>query len=470
MSRKPKQASNAAGLRRRAEAGLRRRAVKPGSAQPPPKPATPPIRLLHELQVHQVELEMQNAELREVRDRMETLLEKYTDLYDFAPVGYFSLDRQGRILDVNLTGSLLLNIQRPQLLGMRLVRLVAPSSPPVFPGFLELLFSGATRPTCELILSRRGRGPFWASCHGSLDPSTDPERRTCRVAVSDVSVLKEAEAVRHRLESLAQANLELKQEIVRRRAVEEALRKSEQSNADLLKLSHLMQAKLRRLSHALLHAQEEERRRISRELHDQITQTLVGINVHLETLARNAHISPAKLRRDIVRTQGLVETSVKIVHDFARKLRPSLLDDLGLIASLRSFLKDFTRDTGIRVSFSTFAGVDRLNNDRCIVLYRVAHSALTNVSQHAEASQVTVDIRKIGRSVQMEITDNGRSFDVQRVLNDPRNKRLGFLGMRERVEMVGGSLTIESFSGRGTTIRALIPIHSASRTQPNRTL
>ena len=168
-------------------------------------------------------------------------------------------------------------------------------------------------------------------------------------------------------------------------------------------------------------------------------------------------VDPLKLKQRIARTQRLVEKSVEIVHQFARELRPTALDDLGLAAALHSFIKDFAKRSGIRVHITTFAGLEALNIARRTVLFRVAHAALTNVAQHAEASQVKVSIRKLKDDIHMSITDNGKSFDAQAALRAKTNKHLGLLGMRERVEMVGGVLSIESVPHRGTTIRVRIP-------------
>jgi signal transduction histidine kinase len=298
---------------------------------------------------------------------------------------------------------------------------------------------------------------------GSLAaPPVDPERR-CRVAVSDLTVLKQAEQAHRRIETLAAANRELRQEIVRREAVEAALRVSEQKHWRLLKQAHRMQEQLRRLSHSILQAQEDERKRISRELHDDITQMLVGINVHLEALTRQAIVNPTSLKAKVARTQRVVEKLLNIIHQFARELRPTALDDLGLTATLRSLLKDFMRRTGIRVRFSTFAQVEQLDNLRLTVLYRVVQSALANVAEHAHASQVKISIRQRGAIVRLEISDNGRSFSVAPVFRAKRNKHLGLLGMRERVEMVGGHFTVEAAPGRGTSIRAEVPFGHGGR-------
>jgi PAS domain S-box-containing protein len=421
-----------------------------------------PRRLVHELQVHQVELELQNAELQQARDRMEALLNKYTDLYDFAPVGYFSLDAQGRIREVNLTGATLLGVERSQLLDRPFGRQVAATSRAVFEAFLERVFTGAEGRVCEVALRRAGGESFWASLHGGSVVAGDGRGDWCRVAVSDITSLKQAEEAQRRMEELAAANRELRREISRRQAVEAALKSSEQHQSRLLEQSHQMQEQLRHLSHRMLEAQEEERKRISRELHDEITQTLVGINVHLETLARESVVHPRGLRKRIARTQRLVEKSVRIVHQFARELRPPALDDLGLIATLHSLLKDFSKRTGIRVQFTTFAEVEQMDSARRTVLYRVVHSALANIAQHARATGARVSLRRIADAVQLEVSDNGQSFEVARVLQAKRNQRLGLLGMRERVEMVGGEFSVVSTSGQGTTVRAQIPFRSVA--------
>jgi len=251
----------------------------------------------------------------------------------------------------------------------------------------------------------------------------------------------------------------LKQEILGRKAAEKKLKKSEQHYNYLLEQSRNMQEHLRHLSRQILLAQEEERKEISRELHDEIAQTLSGINVHLATLKVEAAVNTEGLKKKITRTQRLVERSVNIVHRFARDLRPTLLDDLGLIPALHSYMKGFTKRTGIPIRFKAFPGVEGLNNVKRTVLYRVVQAALTNVAQHAQASLVKVDIEKNHRSIHMEIKDNGKSFQVERVLFAKKNKRLGLLGMRERVEMVGGSFKVESVKGAGTTIGAQIPFN-----------
>jgi PAS domain S-box-containing protein len=452
----PKNRSTPFELRRLALARLKSQQLHPE----PPQTEADTKRLLHELQVHQIELELQNAELQGARDKVETLLQTYTDLYDFAPVGYFSIDEEGLILEANLTGASLLGLERSRLIRRRLQGFVDPPSRAMFLAFLKKIFSSPGKRICQLPFMNERSIPFWADLQAASACSLRGRRKWCRLAISDVTALKQVDEVRRSLAGMALANRELKLEIVHRQKVEAALKKSEAHYARLFEQSRHLQEQLRHLSRQLLLAQEEERKRISRELHDEIVQTLVGINVHLASLTLKAPVHLGDLKIKIGRTQRLVEKSVDIVHRFARELRPTVLDDLGLIPALQSFLKDFAKRTKIHTHFTAFAGVEQLNGTQRTVLYRVAQSALTNVDQHAQASSVQVSIRRIKDAVRMEIHDDGKSFEADRVLLAKKHKRLGLLGSRERVEMVGGTFGVESAPGKGTTIRAEIPTNS----------
>jgi signal transduction histidine kinase len=274
---------------------------------------------------------------------------------------------------------------------------------------------------------------------------------------------KFVEALSQRTVELAASNLELGLEMVQRKAVEAALKKSERHYSQLLQQSDRLQEELRRLSRQILSAQEDERRKISRELHDVIAQTLTGINVRLANLKKEAANNTDGLEQNIVRTQRLVQQSVEIVHRFARELRPRVLDDLGLIPALHAFLKTFREQTGIRVSLAAFAQVEEMNSDKRTILYRVAQEALNNVARHAHATTATVRIQKRDGAICMSIKDDGKGFDRTPYSNAKKTKRLGLLGMRERVEMVGGSFDIDSAPGKGTNVRASVPFARPAR-------
>src|SRR5438477_3740662 len=321
-----------------------------------------------------------------------------------------------------------------------LIKLVLPSYSPV---------------TREVMVRRAG--VFFAE-------AITPIEETHRVArETNARLNKLYETLRRRSADLAESNARLNAEIAQRRSAQEALRTSEQHSSELLEQSRVMQEQLRLLSRELLSAQEEERKKISRELHDVIAQTLTTINLRLASLRKEASLNTKGLERSIARTQKLVEQSVDIVHRFARELRPTVLDDLGLIPALHSYMKSFRAQTGIHVTLSAFAEVEQVNGEKRTVLYRVAQEALTNVARHAGASHAEVKIQKLDGAICMKIKDNGHGFQAKHGLRAQRGKRLGLLGMRERLEMVGGSFTVTSRPGKGTTVLAQIPLMTAKK-------
>jgi len=365
---------------------------------------------------------------------------------------------------VNLTGTSLLGVERSRLVNQPLSRFVAPASRVLFLAFLHQVLAEPGKWANEALLQKSNGTTFWASLHGLSALTNDGRGKWCRLAVSDITALKEAEQTQRRVEIMAATNAELRQEIAHRQVAEAELKNSEQHKSRLLELAHGMQAQLRHLTHQLLRAQEEERKRISRELHDEITQTLVAISVHLAVLTRGPTITPQLLKEEIAQTHALVEVAVKMVHNFARALRPDHLDDLGLVASLRSLLEGVREQTGLHIRLTAFTTgwVQELDDDTRTVCYRVAQEALANVVRHAHATRAEVRLQKLPQAFRLTIKDNGKSFSVKRALDARTNRRLGLIGMRERVEMIGGTFTIESAPGHGTTIRAEIPFPSGN--------
>jgi signal transduction histidine kinase len=315
---------------------------------------------------------------------------------------------------------------------------------------ITLVLPGRTPRTRDAMVRRAGK--FFAE---ALTP-IEKTHRTAQAA--NASLNQMLQTLNQRTVDLLASNRELQREILRRKTVEASLRESEQHYGLLLEQSRHMQEQLRLLSRQLLSVQEEERKMISRELHDQIAQTLTGINVRLATLKSETTQGNRGLQKKISSTQRLVEKSVDIVHRFARELRPTVLDDLGLIPALHSFMKSFAKRTGLRTSLTAFAAVEKLDAAKRTVLFRVAQEALNNVARHAHASRVDVSIRKLRGGVCMNVRDNGRSFNVEHALNGNGGKRLGLLGMRERLEMVGGKFAVESSAGKGTTVLAQLPL------------
>jgi rsbT co-antagonist protein RsbR len=237
------------------------------------------------------------------------------------------------------------------------------------------------------------------------------------------------------------------------------LRQSEEHFRTLFERACAMQQNLRELSHKVLHAQEEERKRISRELHDETSQALTAISVTLASL-NNSCRNGVTRRKRIRDAQRLLQETMESLHNFARELRPASIDELGLLPALRSWLKNFSARTGLQVSFRASPAAEQLDANQRLTLYRVMQESLTNVAKHAKASRVDFVIRKLPDRICMTISDNGKSF--QPASGPPGNgqQRLGLLGMKERVRLINGELQIEPRLGKGTTLQLAIPLNS----------
>lgn len=247
-------------------------------------------------------------------------------------------------------------------------------------------------------------------------------------------------------------------EITDRKLADEALRRSEEHHRELFRQAEEMQENLRALSLEILRVQEEERRRISRDLHDEVGQALTAIQMNLELLKKRLPEEDMQVPKRMADTQELVARTIETVHRFCRDLRPAMLDDLGLVPTLRWYTKNFSERTGIRVNLRASRSVEKLDHDGKTLVYRVLQESLTNVWKHAGAQEAEVSIRAFQRGISMEIRDDGKAFDVERHVRPHRHGGgLGLLGMQERVRQAKGEFTVESAMGKGTTIRMQIP-------------
>jgi PAS domain S-box-containing protein len=414
--------------------------------------------------LHQHELtevaERLNAQLQaEIIERQKTAraLSEKARLLDLSNDAVIVRDMSGRILYWNHGAEKLYGWSREDALGkVSHLLLKTESSTPMAQITGELHRHNFW--TGELVHAKRNGQRITVLVRKALDRDALGIPTAVLQTITDITERKQAEAALGRIAVLAASNHKLELEIARRQAVEQTLSQSEQLKSHLLVEARLAQEQLRRLSHQLLSVQEEERKRISRELHDVIAQTLTSINLRLATLKNEAALNPANLDHHIALTQLQVQQSVDIVHRFARELRPSVLDDVGLIPALQAYLKGFKEETGIQVSLSAFAGVEQVHSDLRTVLYRVTQEALTNVSRHAQASGVEVSIEQLDGAVCLAVKDNGKGFPAESAFPAKKKNRLGLLGMRERVEMVGGNFAMISVTGQGSTITAQIPL------------
>ncbi|HKL64974.1 MAG TPA: cache domain-containing protein [Roseovarius sp.] len=216
----------------------------------------------------------------------------------------------------------------------------------------------------------------------------------------------------------------------------------------------LADAKLKRLTQRVFDAQEEERGRVARELHDGISQILVGVRYALETARRRLATGDARAGDTLDRGAAHLSTAIQEVRRISRDLRPGALDDLGLGPALKALSEDFDRRTGIATEFDTVVFRNRLDDEAKIALYRVAQEALTNIERHSGATRVHIDLRGHAGGGTLRITDNGCGIDASRA---GAGGGLGLRNMQERVEQIDGQLAIRS-SVDGTEIEATVPL------------
>jgi signal transduction histidine kinase len=213
------------------------------------------------------------------------------------------------------------------------------------------------------------------------------------------------------------------------------------------------QHELTALSARLMSAQEEERRRLARELHDEFGQSLTAVNAYLWLIERQGASDPDALRTQTSEARRVVARTLGAMRELSQLLRPSVLDDFGLVASLDSHLQAFAKRHGIATSLATEGLPDRLPAEVETALYRIAQEALTNVVRHARATQVRVALTASGGALRLEVRDDGVGFPAG---NGRRRRGTGLIGIRERARALGGTVRVES--GPGATLRVELPL------------
>jgi two-component system sensor histidine kinase UhpB len=221
---------------------------------------------------------------------------------------------------------------------------------------------------------------------------------------------------------------------------------SEAFNGMLVRLEEERRLSARRA----LAAQEGERLRVSRELHDEVGQRLTGVLLRLGSVETRA---PTELRGDIERVRDEVRLSLEEVRETARRLRPEALEDLGLASALAALTHDISRGTPLSINRTVAGELDDLGDELDVVVYRVAQEALTNVIRHSGARHAVLSLTRQADELLLTVTDDGCGFQVTRSMDGA-----GLTGMRERALLVGGALRVKSRPGGGTSVRLSVPV------------
>ncbi|HXE35226.1 MAG TPA: sensor histidine kinase [Verrucomicrobiae bacterium] len=210
---------------------------------------------------------------------------------------------------------------------------------------------------------------------------------------------------------------------------------------------------LESLSARLVEAQEEERRSISRELHDEVGQSLGALLVEVGQLSKLVPPEDRVTQGQIAQIKSVAESAVKSIRDIALLLRPPMLDDLGLVPALEWQAREISRRSEMEVEVQSENVSEALGDETKVTIYRLVQEALNNAATHASAKNAKVTIAQNSDKITVEIADDGHGFDPE------RQRGMGILGMEERVRRLGGTLTIDSAPGKGSTVDAELPLH-----------
>jgi signal transduction histidine kinase/streptogramin lyase len=219
--------------------------------------------------------------------------------------------------------------------------------------------------------------------------------------------------------------------------------------------------RLRRLTRRFEAAKEDERKRIARELHDELGPSLTAVIINLQLLSTQR--KPEQLSRRIEETVDLVDRMIQRIRDISLDLRPPLIDELGLVPALSGYLESVSERTGIPISMRGDKDLGPLPVHMPITVFRVVQEAVTNVIRHAGSCRIDVAIHRNGTGIDVSVEDDGKGFDVVETMEHAATgKAIGLLGMQERVGMAGGEIEIDSTPGTGTRIRARLPLAEAA--------
>ncbi len=503
---------------------------------------------------------------------------RYSDFFDFAPVGYFTFNRDGLILDVNPHGALLLGTDKPSSLNQHLSNFLSPDSKKVFERHSHQLFETRQKKICDVKLLNGNQDARWIQLESVVVQDGGDSKAKFRTVIKEVTNRRQMEdelrknrdeleqRVAKRTAELETANEKLRRRVFECQMAEEALRESEQKYSTLVEdaligvyiikdgiiefandkfaeiygyekneligmqsldlvhsedrpmieemrekrlkgqkvpseyeirglkkngdtiwvmrsfslinykdgpaisgiVSDLTKRRkaedalresgkeLRILSNQLLSAEEKERKRIARELHDGIGQALSAIKFSVENSLRQLRKASAQselesLEAIIPLTQKTIEEVRRIVKD----LRPSILDDLGILATINWVCREFQKVyTGIRIEAEIDVQENIIPSSHKTVIYRILQEALNNVAKHSRADLVQLSLVEQGKRIIMSIQDNGVGFDVSKTISmKPSQRGFGLASMRERAELSGADFDIISEAGDGTRIR-----------------
>ena len=278
---------------------------------------------------------------------------------------------------------------------------------------------------------------------------------------SEFLILRPARAILHTTEELRGGNLNARTGLLRKEGDIGRLAFSvDQMAGTLQNLEGKLrdsQSRLRNLATHLLSAREEERKRVAREVHDELGQVLTAMKMDLRWVEKRLEPTQSGVRDKIREVVGLTDQTIRTVQRISSELRPGVLDDLGLVAGIEWLGEDFSRRSGIPCTVQVEVSESYIGSNSATALFRVIQEALTNIARHARASRASVEFTKSDGNLQISVRDDGVGITKKQI---EAQSSLGLIGIRERVEGLGGMMSISGEAGAGTTIVITIPLQS----------
>ncbi len=209
---------------------------------------------------------------------------------------------------------------------------------------------------------------------------------------------------------------------------------------------------------SIIKAQEEERKRVAREIHDGPAQSMANIVMRAEFCLKLLDMSPKKVRNELISLQNIVRISLMDVRKIIFDLRPMVLDDLGLVPAIKRYLSNYKEQYGLQVEFTYSGQQARLENSVEVALFRIIQEIVSNIHKHACAKNSVIKIEMINNRVNIQVRDDGKGFDLDEVMANKEREGYGLLGMQERVQLLNGEINIVTAPGKGTSISISVPL------------
>jgi PAS domain S-box-containing protein len=371
-------------------------------------------KLIHELRVHQIELEMQNDELRKIQIELQIAHDQYQELFDEAPVGYLIMDTTGNILNANQRVTGILAAEKKEIIGHSFYEFISRDDKDSFYLYLKKLQKLGKTDGIELRL-KHNNDTIFAFLDSSLTRDEN-KNSSVRLSLLDITLRKQAE-------------LELQES----------------------------REKLRNLSAHILSVKELEAKRIARILHDEIGQNLFGLQMQVAALDKKVSSLDEETGQKLKQVLKYIEQIISTAQKVTLELRPPALDVLGLKETIQTYMKEFKNL--FKINFHTKFAIENVNLDieKSTTLFRILQEVLLNVHRHAQATKVDISLIKNNNDIQLIISDNGKGITLPQIEG---NQSFGIIGMRERVNILKGHIDIKGAPNRGTTVKVTIPLET----------